>query len=47
MSVFAVYERMRNNVVKANNPFHGSWKVTKLLHETKARVDLAQFENWK
>ena len=23
---------------KINSPFHGSWKVTKLLHETEAKV---------
>ena len=28
-------------------PFHSSWKATKLLHETKAKVDLAQLEKWK
>ena len=30
-----------------NSPFHGSWKVTKLLHETEAKVALAQLEKWK
>ena len=28
-----------------NSPFHSSWKVTKLLHETE--VDLARLEKWK
>ena len=27
--------------------FHSSWKVTKLLHETETKVDLAQLEKWK
>ena len=27
-----------------NSPVHSFWKVTKPLHETKAKVDLAQ---WK
>ena len=26
-----------------NSSLHGSWKVTKLLHETEAKVVLAQF----
>ena len=30
-----------------NSPFHGSWKVTKPLHETEAKVELAQLEKWK
>ena len=30
-----------------NRPFHSSWKVTKLLHETKAYGDLTQLEKWK
>ena len=30
-----------------NIPFHSSWKVTKLLRETKENVDLAQLEKWK
>ena len=29
------------------SPFHGSWKVTKPLHETEAKVELAQLEKWK
>ena len=29
------------------SPFRGSWKVTKLLHETKAKVVLAELEKWK
>ena len=32
---------------KNNSPFHSSWKVTKPLHETKAKVKLAQLEKWK
>ena len=28
-----------------NRPFHGSWKVTKLLHESEAKVVLVQLEN--
>ena len=27
---------------RLNSPFHSSWKVTKLLHETEAKVDLLQ-----
>ena len=27
--------------------FHSSWKVTKLLHETEAKVDLVRLEKWK
>ena len=30
-----------------NSPFHGSWKVAKLLHETEAKVALAQLGKWK
>ena len=30
-----------------NRPFHSSWKVTKPLHETETKVDLAQLEKWK
>ena len=26
------------------SPFHSSWKVTKLLHETEAKIDLATIE---
>ena len=31
----------------ANSPFWGSWKVTKLLRDTEAKVVLAQLEKWK
>ena len=27
-----------------NRPIYSSWKETKLLHETEAKVDLAQLE---
>ena len=30
-----------------NSPFHSSWKVTKILHETEAKTDLAQLEKWE
>ena len=30
-----------------NSAFHSSWKVTKLLHETEAKVVLAQLAKWK
>ena len=30
-----------------NSPFYSSWKVTKLLHETEAKVILAQLEKRK
>ena len=30
-----------------NRSFHSSWKVTKLLHETETKVDLAQLEKWE
>ena len=30
-----------------NSPFYNSWKVTKLLHETEAKVYLTQLEKWK
>ena len=36
-----------NRYFKTNRPFHSSQKVTKLLHETEAKVDLAQLEKWK
>ena len=31
---------MNSNTFNANSLFHGSWKVTKLLHETEAKVGL-------
>ena len=33
--------------LQVNSPFHSSWKVTKLLHETEAKVEFAQLEKCK
>ena len=30
-----------------SSPFHSSWKVIKLLHETEAKVVLEPLEKWK
>ena len=35
------------NTKNINSPSHSSWKVTKPLHETEAKVELAQLERWK
>ena len=38
------------NATRDNSHFHGSRKVTKLLHEIEAKVvheQLGQLENWK
>ena len=34
-------------LLRINNPFHSSWKVTKVLHETEAKVEFAQLEKYK
>ena len=39
--------KINSLVFGPNSPFHGSWKVTKLLHETEAKVILAQLEKWE
>ena len=39
--------RVKFNGAETNRPFHSSQKVTKLLHEAEAKVDLAQLEKWK
>ena len=49
--LLVVYVRNDEFAAKFENgivdQFHGSWKVTKLLHETEAKVVLAQLEKWK
>ena len=34
-------------LMSMSSPFHSSLKVTKSLHETEAKVELAQLEKWK
>ena len=33
--------------IEINSPFHSSWKATKFLHETEAKVEFAQLEKCK
>ena len=46
-SYYLVYDSEELAFQSVNSSFHSSWKVTKPLYETEAKVDLAQFEKWK
>ena len=39
--------RINTTVRSCNSAFHGCSKVTKLLHETEAKIALTQLEKWK
>ena len=42
-----IFDKYSNEPNLVNSSFLSSWKVTKPLYETGAKVDLAQLEKWK